>query len=220
MKKALMWIALYSAGVILGTIYLLLRLTRIIRVKGGSFLPRWTGGIIVVSNHPSMIETAILPLLFFWPAMIMPHRLFPWSTPDYRNFYSKWWFAPFRMRSIPIVRGDRNPARNKGAVEKMMQVVRQGGTLILFAEGGRTWKGPQAGEHFSSSKKDNVIRQIKPGVASLAIRTEAVIAPVWVQLRPFGITVKIGETFKLLPGTSQEEAIGLIGEKLLTLSDM
>ena len=43
------------------------------------------GRVLIVANHPSLIETFLIPLVF-WPWAMFRLRMFPWSLPDKNLF--------------------------------------------------------------------------------------------------------------------------------------
>ena len=60
------------AGYGIGGIVGLARLSRFLKLVGMENFPKQSGRIVLVSNHPSMKETFILPGLFFRPCVIEP----------------------------------------------------------------------------------------------------------------------------------------------------
>src|SRR5713101_2915835 len=74
-------------GTLLGPPFWLLGLFRVIRISG-----YWRavncvrrGRVLIVANHPSLIETFLIPLAF-WPWAMFRLRMFPWSLPDKNLF--------------------------------------------------------------------------------------------------------------------------------------
>src|SRR6185295_2477216 len=74
-------------GSLLGLPFWLLGLFRIIRVSGYwravHYMRR--GRVLIVANHPSLIETFLIPLVF-WPWAMVRLRMFVWSLPDKNLF--------------------------------------------------------------------------------------------------------------------------------------
>src|SRR3979411_226479 len=70
-------------GTLLGLPFWLLGLLRVIRISGYwravDYLRR--GRVLIVANHPSLIETFLIPLVF-WPWAMFRLRMFPCSIPD------------------------------------------------------------------------------------------------------------------------------------------
>ena len=67
-------------GTLLGIPFWLLVLFRIIRISGYwravGYMRR--GRVLIVANHPSLIETFLIPLVF-WPWAMFRLRMFVWS---------------------------------------------------------------------------------------------------------------------------------------------
>ena len=67
-------------GTLLGIPFWLLGLLRVIRISGYwravGYVRR--GRVLIVANHPSLIETFFIPLVF-WPWAMVRLRMFPWS---------------------------------------------------------------------------------------------------------------------------------------------
>ena len=92
----------YTAGLFLGVMFLVLRLLRRIKVVHSEHLPHWQKNMLIVSNHPSLIETVLIPNLFFGEYLLHPAQFLPVNTPDKKNFYDPWWVFWLRPVSIPI----------------------------------------------------------------------------------------------------------------------
>ena len=94
-------------GTLLGLPFWLLGLLRVIRISGYwravDYVRR--GRVLIVANHPSLIETFLIPLVF-WPWAMFRFRMFPWSLPD-KNLFKG--FTPQhheRLRCIRVGRDD------------------------------------------------------------------------------------------------------------------
>ena len=81
----------YVLGILFGLIFHLSRLFKMVKVLHWERLPKRQPGLIVVSNHPSLLEPFLLPTLFFNEYILHPFSS-PWSTPDKKNFFDKWYF--------------------------------------------------------------------------------------------------------------------------------
>ena len=167
----------YPAAIILGLALLSLRLCGRIKVLNYQRFPKWRRKMIVVSNHPSLLETILLPALFFRQYLVNPYRYAPWSTPDARNFYTKWYWFWARPRSVPILR--QNGHSEARAIFQLKRILKEEkGIVIIFAEGGRTFRGTEFLYSKSGRKR---IRTLKDGVSWLVVRTHALVLPVWVE---------------------------------------
>lgn len=179
MKRALynLWYlsTTWLFGIVIGIIFEILKKFKKIKVLYPERFPRWRRRIIVVSNHPSLLEPLLLPALFFRQYLIHPLKYGPWSTPDRKNYYDRWYWFGARSRLIPIDR--KNRGRGGRTLLRMKKVLDDRGIIIFFAEEGRTFKG----QEFLYSKKGKRIRRITRAVAWLALKTGASILPVWVE---------------------------------------
>jgi 1-acyl-sn-glycerol-3-phosphate acyltransferase len=224
----------YPIGVLLGILFLLLRLLGRIKVIHPERFPRWQKKLIVVSNHPSVLETFLLPFLFFPEYCLRPFTHTPWSTPDKKLFYDRWFLFWARPRLIPINRGDKSELAI--SVVKIKKILDQDGVVILFPEGGRTFKGNK----FVFSKTGKRIRELETGIGWLIRKTGALVVPIWVEgtnrvlpnapgrlfvlpnLRGGKITIRIGRPLlfqKNSPYLTKEEVTQIIASVLIDLAD-
>jgi len=145
--------------------------------KRGKFNPRGRG-VLVISNHPSLCEPLLLPLLQF-PAFLFSLKLIPFSTPDKRNYYDKWWFYPFRRACIPIDRGNKREEL-KAVKERILPHLKKGGILILFPEAGRTFTAKEKrGSKISPKGKE--IARFPRGLKRLFKDSDFDIVFVWTE---------------------------------------
>jgi len=197
-----LWLATYVIGPILGTLVCYLEAIRIIKFQHFSRYPIWEEKVIIVSNHPSLLEPVILPLMGFpwmnFPWVFSPlwgrikpslswarqfrkeffltKKLIPVSVPDKRNYYDKFYFKAIKGLNIPVKR-DGTAKDRIATILALKGILDQGGRIILFPEGGRTYK---AREKIRSAKGKELGR-LKEGVAWLALMTGAKIVPIWVE---------------------------------------
>lgn len=129
------------------------------------------GGVLVLSNHPSLVETVVLPSLFWhWRTGRYAPKV-PWSVADDQLFGDRPWIFP-AFRCIPISR--RDPSAYPTA-RIMYQRLRDGGNVIVYPEGGRTIKG----ETFIE-KGDRRVRPCRENPLRVAALARALILPVWI----------------------------------------
>lgn len=165
----------YLAGVLLGILFCLLRMTGRVKIKNWSKFPKKPQKLILVSNHPSLWEPLLVVALFFRDYFFKPNKYAPWSTPDKGNYYDKWYWGIFKSRFIPVPRGNR---RDEVKTYYLMKgVLESDENLVLFGEGGRTYKGS---EFIYSPSGKYKIRPLKSVIAKLACQTGATICPVWI----------------------------------------
>lgn len=175
-EKIVLLILAWTLGIWAGGLLLLLILLGRIGVRGYHW-KKFTSrkkGMIVICNHPSLVEPGILPFLFFPWYLVFP-RFAPISTPDERNYYNKLWFTLLRPVCIPI-RRNAPPREALGILRKMRGVAEKGGILILFPEGGRTFKGDKF-----ISLKNRRIRKFPTGISYLFDGLNCFILPIWVE---------------------------------------
>jgi len=166
--------------------------------------PIWEEKLIMVSNHPSLLEPVVLPLIGFpwmnFPWVFSPvwsrvrlslswfkqlqkefslqKKLIPANVPDRNNFYE-----PTYMN---IVQGINIPVDRKGGAQgrittvlALKKVLESGGRVLIFPEGTRTFKAIENGNVGSTNGK--ALGKLKDGAAWLALKTDARILPVWVE---------------------------------------
>jgi len=202
MAKFSLWMAIHVIGPILGVLVCLLEAFGIIRFRNFYRYPIWEEKILFISNHPSFVEPVILPLMGF-PWMNFPWIFYPWrkrirfslkwltefreefflakklvpiSVPSKTDYYDKIYMEIFHELSIPVKR-DGKPSEKMATVRALAKVLNEGGRVILFPEGGRTFKAAEK----ITSLKGKEIGVLKEGAALLALLTSARVVPVWVE---------------------------------------
>jgi 1-acyl-sn-glycerol-3-phosphate acyltransferase len=140
-------------------------------------------GIIMVSNHQSLLEPIILIGLFgHWYIFNMKYA--PWNIAETGNFKR----GLFRLVEGRIIFVDRKSEQSKkDGFSKAKSILKSGGIVIVFPEGGRT-SSARPGEcliegvdkNGNSSENRPKIRHFSRGAALLAIQTQAMVIPVWV----------------------------------------
>jgi len=175
-------VTVWTVGTLAGFIGMALLVSGIVKVKGNALKAIWmmmtaNAGKIVISNHPSMSETFIVPMLFFIAYLFNP-RVMPISTPDDRLYYRAD-LSFVRPVCIPVKRDDPS---GKGAfdfVRRAMKVLDENGSIMLFPEAGRTHKGKEF-----KTKGANRVRKFAKGILSLLKSKKSkhrLIIPVWVK---------------------------------------
>ena len=240
-KKIKFWVNLWIVGMSGGIIFLLFVAIGRIKIRGWKNIKSASTrrGKLIVSNHPSLCEPVVLPFLLLLEAL-SDKKGVPISVADKINYYQKPWFAPFRIFCLPIERG--NPKEELKAVGEMIKLLREGKSLILYPESGRTFKG----KDFKVSPSGKRIRRFPHGIRKLFTETEAVIVPIWTEggekifpnqpsfprfphiLFPRlwkSMTIVIGEPIQLESaggknnGASKNEIVEKIEDILLSLGD-
>jgi len=240
MKKALNTLIFlfltFPIGVFVGLFFFILRIIGQTKILHYERFPHWERKLIVVSNHPSLLETVLVPSLFFHQYAVNPFAYAPINTPDSDNFYKRWYWAWARPVSIPIKRG--NKIAELRSLYQIKKTLDQNRIVILFAEGGRTFRGKDG--DFLYSTKGKKIRKLKDGIGWLVVKTRAGVLPIWVEgtdqvlpnhptklfcdINPRArITIKIGNLLRFRPslriGSAGKEITQKISDALLKLAD-
>ena len=224
----------FPASVFLGFFVFILRIIGQVKVLHRERQPYWKRKLIIISNHPSLLETVILPAFLFFPqAIFNPFFYIPWSTPDKKNFYDKWYWFWIRPVSIPINR--RNHENGARTLYDMVRLLEKKKILIIFAEGGRTFRGTE----FEYSEGGKRMRPLENTVGWLIRRTQAHVLPIWVEgtdkvllnhpTKLFAginwrerVTIKVGNVMQFKPTKrigSAKQIIESITQALLNLAD-
>ena len=224
----------YPLGLLLGLLGFIGRAFRVIKVMHSERLSCLgkLDKVILVSNHPSVIDPFLVALLLAWYYALHPLKHSPLIVADRLKFYDSWWFWPFRSVMVPV---DRDSDRKKAAaLLRIKKAVDLGKPIIIFPEGGRTFKGKDG--EFLYSKKGNRIRILQGGIGLLVRKTGATIIPIGIdgsdkvvpnsRKRLFTrfipwkrITIVVGEPIRFTPDTPREQVTQVIGVKILELID-
>ena len=217
--------------------------------------PIWEEKLIIVSNHPSLLEPWLLPLMGFpwmnfpwvfshvWDRFrfslvwfkelrkefSLPRNLIPANVPDKNNFYDPQYMRLFQGINVPV---DRNGGiRGRlGTVLALKKVLENGGRVLIFPEGSRTFKAIRNGE--AKSANGHRLGKLRDGAGWLALKTGARVLPIWVEgtdkalpnnRLPFPrlwhkVTIKIGTPFHV-KGNTRAEATSQIADALVKLAD-
>jgi len=221
----------YPFGIFLGISFWLFRFLGLAKVYGWKNFPSRPKGILAVSNHPSLLEPIILIGLFFHKFFWRPFKYAPWNMPDKKNYYNNPLFYLMRPRLIPVDRGDKHSEVR--ALIQAKRVLKAGGVIIIFPEGGRT----SSEEPSLRSRGGEKMRSFKPGFAWLAIKTGATVLPLWVrrtdQVLPNGarvsylyflrfwkrVTIRLGQPLRFDETASVEAVAEEVQAAVLGLAD-
>ncbi|MBZ9577633.1 1-acyl-sn-glycerol-3-phosphate acyltransferase [Patescibacteria group bacterium] len=238
--KILIVLAVYTIGTLLGVLVLFLRIIRVIRVLNWDRFPKYhrnlelfKHGLIVVSNHPSLLEPLLVSALFFGQYITHPFKLSPWNIAEVRN-YKKWYWQWASTRIIWVDR--KNSEKAKQTFIKVKNTVNSGGLVVIFPEGGRTFKR----EKLYSRTGNKQIAILQEGIGLLIRKTDAPVLFIWVEGSdeffpntiwiegkrnkfPFPrfwkkITIKIGQIVRF-EKVSKEEITQQVAAHLLKLAD-
>ena len=240
-NKVIILLLVYPIALFLALLFILFKLLGRIRVIYPERFPFGRGNLIVLSNHPSLVEPILLPVMLYRNYLLHPFKLRPWSTPDKKNYYDRWyWRWLLKHVTIPINRSS-SQERSK-AFRQLVRILESKGVTIIFGEGGRTKKGT---DFFYSSLKKRKIRPLQEGVASLIRKTGALVVPIWVEhkkeaslnlsdrvyfnslififflelWKKEAITIKIGRPLQFQKSDSREKITQELITTLLNLAD-
>lgn len=234
METASILLFAYPLGLLLGMFGFLGKMCGALKVLHSERLACITNlnKIVIVSNHPSVIDPFLVAFLLAWYYVLHPLRHSPLIVADRLKFYDSWWFWPFRSVMVPV---DRDSDRKKAvALLRIKKAIDLGRPIIIFPEGGRTFKGKEG--EFLYSQKRNKIRFLQGGIGLLVRKTEATIIPIGIhgsdgvvpnsrhrlftRFKP-GIKIKIavGEPMKFNANTPKERVTQEIASQILKLID-
>ena len=180
------------------------------RFRKAHLIPQ--GPCLVVANHNSHIDAALLMTLF--PVGRL-HRVHPVAAADY---FGESWFrrtmAMVLMNGIPIA---RRPTPGQDPLAPMIRALERGDALILFPEGSRGEPG--------------VVAPFRSGVGRLAKAVPGLpIVPVFMSgpertwprgenlPLPLGIDVEVGKPRTYDPGLDPREIAEKVREDVLALA--
>jgi len=250
-----LFITNYIVSPALGILICILEAFGRIRFLYFNRFPIWEESIIMVSNHPSLLEPFVLPLMGF-PWMNFPwafspvwsrinfslkwlrelrkefnlhKKLIPANVPDRQNFYDPLFVGLFQGINVPVHRNGKAGGRIR-TISALKDILENGGRILIFPEGTRTFKAAAKFKHMSAEGKE--LGKLKDGAAWLALQTNARILPIWVvgtdkvlknNKFPFPrlwhkVVIKIGNPF-FVEGMTRKEATEKITKSLLELAD-
>lgn len=195
-KKMKRFLATWIVGIFIGIIYLILVVTRRIKIYSygrllkliiRKILKKEKRGVVLYFRHPSLYDPVTIPPLFL-PFLLIFLALIPYSVTDEINYYNKKWFWFFRTFSISIDRQNRRKAAE--ILQTRIRKVLDDGGLIAFAAGGgregkgTEWKLIKNGriEIVNAwNENEKMIRRFQSGIAWLSLNTDSIFLPVWTE---------------------------------------
>lgn len=241
-EKILYLFLLYTIGVFFGCLFHMLRLIGTVRILHKERIPHGQGNMIIISNHPSLLEPILLPLLFFGDYIRHPFKLCPISIPDKENYMDKWYWWWLRFCAIPIDRKDKK--KGMEALHKMKNALNAGRIIIPFAESSRTCWGKlfaesKKGKKIKISDERNQTMEGAGGISWLIKQTNPLVLFMWIagaeNILPNSpdrkklyhtfprlwkkMTIKIGEPIRFSEELSREEIAKELTIHLLNLAD-
>ncbi len=175
LRRVLDYVTAVIIGIPLGLLFFVLLALGRVRIRGYFRAVRLVarGKVIIASNHPSMLETFLIPLSFF-PLNLVLLRFFIWSVPDRRLLPPRLRWLFWLMRCITVDRSERN--KNNRTFYALTDILLARGVIIIHPEAGRTGKGTTF-----IHKDGRRVRRFLSRVPTLARHTGAIILPLWVE---------------------------------------
>lgn len=172
----------YTAGLLFFVWNSIWFLTGKLKVVGyGKFLEAvLRGRVIIVSNHPTILESVFLSTLLVPLFPVLAPCLWPFSLPDHRLLPERLrWLYPL-IRCITVHRADvRHSVRG---LSKIRDLLMDGEVVVIHPEGGRTWKRDVGETDDFVTYGTRRLRPIRTThVAKLALQTNALILPIYVK---------------------------------------
>mgnify|MGYP001280299950 CR=1 FL=1 len=142
------------------------------------------GGNILALNHPTLVETVVMPVSQWFRALYNPKKFFLWSLPDKALFpkYLNWLYGVAHCIKI-----DRETKKNGKARRLTTNVLETGGNIVAHPEEGRTdspYRGKRTPRKPFGRRGHRKIRRIVGGLPEIAHATGATIIPIYVDI-PF-----------------------------------
>jgi 1-acyl-sn-glycerol-3-phosphate acyltransferase len=119
--------------------------------------------LLVVANHLTMVDSAVIG----WGLgsgfdHLARYRGLPWNVPLKRRVDSSWLWRTlaFAMKCVAVPRGgDRQEVAH--VLERLAHLLRQGDTVLLFPEGGRSRSGRIDSEATAADGVGRLIRDVE-----------------------------------------------------------
>ncbi|MEX2341283.1 MAG: lysophospholipid acyltransferase family protein [Candidatus Paceibacterota bacterium] len=200
----------WTIGLFFGLIVLLLRFFGKLKIEGEKklLITAKKGRVVIMSNHPSLVEAFLLPVILS-PRHLFDLNFFFWSLPDGQLFSSKTNLVSRFRRSLfrlgRCIMISRSEGRNYLPIRQLYRILNSGENIVIHPEGGRTEKGSS----FVQLKKRR-LRKIESNATMLIARLGGVIIPVFVDKREELATVS-SSVFGLFTG-KQAPMVIHIGE--------
>ena len=174
LRNIVHYIVLVALGIPLGLFFIFLVCCRRVHIRGYVRAVQLIGRgrVMIAANHPGMLETIFIPLLFF-PLFLVRLRFFVWSVPDRRLLPSRMRWLFWLLRCITIDRSDRK--LTKYTLRELTELLESDSVAVIHPEAGRTEKGDSF-----IIRGNRRMRSFISGVPALARSTNAVILPLWV----------------------------------------
>ncbi len=199
------WVAQFSVPFTFGVSVLLMKgllgyrieNLKAFRQKMADLLRDRKGPLILCPNHLTMIDSLILvwALTPAWKAMARP-TLFPWNTPEKRNFAHVpiLRFFCYLGKCLPVIR-QGTPGQTRKFLEKLRDLLGRKQSLMMFPEGARSPSGrvDTANYSYGVGKIIDDIRNdgLNPKVLCLYLRGRKQAGKSWIPRRGERFVVEV-----------------------------
>lgn len=213
------WLFTYPIGMAIWIAFEVLSRWGFLEVRGIRNFPKQKGSVLLVSNHCSLVEPILLIGPFGPKYALHPWKYGPWNLADNQNYFSfqKWGWAywPMWPRLIRVDRSGRKGGDPRSLITAR-NILRSGGNIILFPEGGRTLSVKTG--HLKSHR-GKLLRPLKSSTFLMAKVPAVLTVPVWFEFH--GLTdmrLSVGKPRDFSRNTVEEIA-GEVEKSLLELAD-
>ncbi len=153
------------------------------RVNGRENFPKESGKIVLVSNHPGIIETVLVPGLFR-PHYTFSPKYMPRILANKRSVFHTWWaMLTWIVWPVFIFVGKKRNAGDSWSLVSAEAHLDSGGNIVIFPEGARTdkvTKGQRGNRHLYSRDGNRKIKPLRNGFTHLVSMPGVRMVPVWV----------------------------------------
>lgn len=179
-KKIKFHFKVWIIGIITNTLRKSLVLIGKIKIKGIKNLneAKKIKPLIIISNHKSYWEGAIIASLFLPEAMLEP-KTFPYNTVDQINVTDKWYMRWARDFLITVKKDKNGERKDPIALRRIIKILQNEGRVIIFPSGGF--------RHYAyriiveSPIKHEKMIKFQNGIGLIVKRTGAKILPIFVR---------------------------------------
>ena len=150
-----------------------------VRSRYRKLISETQGPVLICPNHLTMADSAVIAWALggSWWYLFRYSRM-PWNIPEYDNFSFLWFvgLGAWITKCIPVVRGGKREDVSR-VVKKIEYLLRNGETVLIFAEAGRSRTGKvQVGSHAQAVGR---IMTAVPGCRALCVYVRGDLQETW-----------------------------------------
>lgn len=182
--------------------------------------------VMVAANHPSSLETWVIPVALAWPRCLVHPREFPWSVLK-EGVFPRWlrWTYPL-VHCTPV--DFRNPKKSPSGFRAAYDILADGRVLVFYPEAGYTCDGRTFAEYADrrmqelatsavprmARRSNALILPIRIDFEGVAQRLTMLRALMWV-MRGHSMTIHIGKAYRVAEEHSSDEADRELEQRIL-----